>query len=276
MTALRKASAKPGGDDARAMPVQAPDRRAQTPLYHRIYLVLRDGIVNGAYPHGSILPSEQELTALYGVSRITTKRALNELAADGLVSRERGRGTRVTFDTAAHPVMASVDGLYRNLVIMGRETQVKLIAFDYVPASPDVARELGCDIGESVQKARRVRSVDGAPFSHLTTWVPEDIGRSYDEADLAAKPMLALLERCGIQISGAVQTLSACLVDGEIAGLLDVDVGGPLLQATRTVRDQNGRAVEHLVALYRPDRYQYHMDLRQVLEEPAGAWTAAE
>ena len=234
--------------------------------------MLRDGIVNGLYPHGAILPSEQELTAIYGVSRITAKRALNELAAEGLVVRERGRGTRVTFDASARPVTASVDGLYRNLVQMGRETDVRLLSFNYVAASAEVARALGCEPGETVQTARRVRSVDGEPFSHLTTYVPEDIGRSYDAADLAEQPLLALFEQCGIQVSEAAQTISASLADGEIAALLKIDVGGPLLQVTRTVVDQRDRPVEHLIALYRPDRYQYRLDLRRVSEEPAGGW----
>lgn len=265
MTALRKSAARQTDAGGQAL---------QTPLYHRIYLVLRDGIVNGAYPHGSVLPSEQELTALYGVSRITTKRALNELAAEGLVARERGRGTRVTFDPAARPVTASVEALYRNLVEMGRETQVALISFDYVSASADVARALGCEIGNRVQMARRVRSVDGAPFSHLTTWVPENVGLTYSADELAAMPMLALLERAGVEVSCAAQTMSACLADGAVASLLDIDAGSPLLRVTRTVRGRDGQAVEHLVALYRPDRYEYHMDLRHVPEEPAGGWAA--
>ncbi len=263
---------KPKASSPKPLPALTPIGRAQTPLYHRIYLVLRDGIVNGAYAHGAMLPSEQELTALYGVSRITAKRALNELAAEGLVARERGRGTRVTFDPATRPVTASVDGLYRNLVQMGRETEVRLLSFDYIAAAPDVARALACEPGETVQVARRVRSVDGEPFSHLTTYVPEDIGRSYGAGDLAKEPLIALLEQCGIQVSEAAQTITASLADGEIAALLKIDVGAPLLHVTRTVVDQRDRPVEHLIALYRPDRYQYRLDLRRVGDEAASGW----
>ena len=158
----------------------------------------------------------------------------------GWLRANGGRGTRVTFDPAARPVTASVEGLYRNLVEMGRETQVALVSFDYVSASADVARALGCDIGNRVQMARRVRSVDGAPFSHLTTWVPESVGLTYSADELAAMPMLTLLERAGVEVSGAAQTMSACLADGEVAARLDVDAGSPLLRVTRTVRGQNG------------------------------------
>src|SRR6185436_2135279 len=71
------------------------DENDRTPLYHRIFMILRSKIIAGDFSEASYLPSENELAKMYGVSRITTIRALNELAAQGLVSRERGRGTRV-------------------------------------------------------------------------------------------------------------------------------------------------------------------------------------
>ena len=64
---------------------QLIDERSPTPLYHQVYLVLRNGILNGDYPDGSLLPGEQETTILFGVSRITAKRALNDLAAEGFL-----------------------------------------------------------------------------------------------------------------------------------------------------------------------------------------------
>ena len=72
------------------------DDQLRTPLYHQIYLVLRDKIVDGVFGANDIVPGEQEVVRQFGVSRITAKRALDELAASGLVVRERGRGTRVS------------------------------------------------------------------------------------------------------------------------------------------------------------------------------------
>ena len=75
------------------------DPASPTPLYHQIFSLLRDKIYDGQYPGGSFIPSEQELSAQFNVSRITAKRALDDLAADGLVVREQGRGTRVCINT---------------------------------------------------------------------------------------------------------------------------------------------------------------------------------
>lgn len=251
------------------------DVRAPTPLYHQIYSILHDEIVNGGYAKGVILPSELELTKAYGVSRVTAKRALNELAADGMVSRERGRGTVVRYEAPTAPVHSSVEGLLENLLQMGLKTTVRLLSFDYVPASDRVARALGCTEGDEVQHAVRVRSLEGEPLSHLTTHVPAALGRSYSRDDLATQPLIGLLERCGVIVSSARQTLTATLADARIAPLLDVQVGAPLLRISRTVYDQDGGAVEEIAGLYRPDRYQYQMNLNRIEGGDRKIWSPA-
>jgi len=244
----------------------------RTPLYHQIYLILRQKIVDGIYPFDDRLPGEQDLIELYGVSRITAKRALDELAAEGLVVRERGRGTRVRYRAPTVPLHSSVEGLLENLLAMGLETEVKLIEFDYVAASEPVATALECTQGELVQRALRVRMIEGQPFSHLTTYVPEDIGRQFDATDLSETALLALLERSGVEVSSATQTITATLADASAATHLEVDVGTALLMVSRVVRDPSGRPIEFITALYRPDRYQYRMVLSRVHGKDRNVW----
>lgn len=246
------------------------DAGLPTPLYHQIYVLLRNEILTGERPHGSLLPGEKELAQQFAVSRITAKRALNELAAASLVVRERGRGTRVHHSSPTPPVRSSVEGLLENLVAMGLKTEVRLLDFEYVPASDEVAQALRCAPGAKVQRAIRLRSLEGAPLSHLTTFVPEAIGRSYDRRDLSRKPLLALLERSGVVVTSAEQTITATLADTRIARLLGVAVGSPLLRITRIVHDQAGRPVEYIRGLYRPDRYQYRMTLDRTLDHAEG------
>lgn len=249
------------------------DERLPTPLYHQIYLILRDKILSTDYQVDTVLPSEQETARRFGVSRITARRALDELATAGLVVRERGRGTRVTYRPPSAPVRASIEGLIENLLAMGLKTEVSLLEFDYVDASEGAARALQCEIGQRVQRAVRVRHLEGEPFSHLTTLVPEAIGRSYSRDDLASKPLLTLLERCGVVVSGAEQTISATLADTEVAPILGVEVGSPLLKIDRIVCDQDDRPVEYITGLYRPDLYKYRMTLSRVQNDGTKAWS---
>lgn len=259
----------------RRMSRSLPDDRLLTPLYHQVYLVLRDKIMTGAYGPDGLLPSEQELAPLFGVSRITIKRALDDLAAEGFVSRRRGHGTRVIKRVAAKPVAGNMEGLVENLLEMGLETKVALLEFDYVTPGEEVRRLLGLNPGERVQRAVRVRRHDGVPFSYLTTHVPEAIGSAYGRQDLAAKPLLSLLERSGVVVASADQTLSARLADPMVATHLGIEVGAPLLSLTRIVYDPNRRPVEHIHALYRPDRYQYRMSLSRERGGGANLWASS-
>lgn len=271
-------TAKPGRDSVSDTPARrsearpAVDGRLPMPLYHQIYLILRDKIRDASYGRDGTLPSEQQLMRQYGVSRITAKRALDELAAAGLVVRARGRGTRVSYTPSETPVRASVEGLLENLLMMGLKTEVVLLDFECVPAAPDIAAALECPVGEPVQRAVRIRRVRGEPFSHLTTHVPQSIGRSFSRRDLASRPLLALLERSGVVVSHAEQAITARLADTRVAPLLEVEVGSALLKITRVVRDQRGRPVEFITGLYRPDRYQYTMSLSRVQGDARNIW----
>lgn len=246
----------------------------KTPLYHQIALIFRQKILNGYYATDDRLPTEKEITAEYGVSRITAKRALDDLAQEGLVVRERARGTRVSYTAGMQPVKSSVEGVLENLLAMGLETNVTLLSFGYEQATDDIAEQLECLKGSLVQRAVRVRSLDDEPFSYLVTYVPEDIGRQYAKEELAEKPLLSLLERSGVDVESANQILSATLADAETAAALNVEIGTALLAISRVVCDQNGRPVEFISALYRPDRYQYHMELIRIRGEGENTWSA--
>jgi len=252
------------------------DERLPTPLYHQIYLILRSKILDGTYGRDDRLPGEQEIVRQFGVSRITAKRALDELAAAGLAVRERGRGTKVRYVRPAKALTSSVEGLLENLLVMGLETKVKLLEFAYVPATDEVAEALECGPGATVQRSVRVRSLKGAPLSYLTTYVPEAVAHSYDRDDLATTPLLVLLERFGVVVSSAEQTITAALADSQVAPALDIEIGSPLLAVNRVVRDQDGRPVEYLKALYRPDRYQHRMSLTRVRRDERNIWSAAD
>lgn len=251
------------------------DERLPTPLYHQIFLILRGQILEGKLSAGMQVPGEEELARQFNVSRITARRALAELAAEGLVTRGRGRGTHVTRRNETPPVRGGVEGLLENLMAMGLKTRVELLEFGYEPAAPDVAAALQVRPGEEVQRAVRVRSLDAGPFSHLTTHVPAEIGRKFSRKELSREPLLSLLERSGVVIGGADQTIAATLADTRVAPMLGTAVGAPLLRITRVVHAVDGRPVEYIVGLYRPDRYQFRMSLDRIRGEDRNTWSAS-
>jgi GntR family transcriptional regulator len=246
--------------------------RIETSKTHRLYLFLKERIRSGALPPGERLPSEPSLAREHGMSRVTIRRALDGLAREGLIDRQPGTGTFVRGAPPAPALTGDFSNMLRSLVAMGKATQVRLLSFSYGRPPRSVAEALGLGPEEETQHSIRVRSMDGAPFSYLSTHVPARIGVRFTEQDLASTPLLTLLERSGVVAASADQTVSATLAGPETAAALDVEIGSPLLFMTRVVRDPAGEGVEHLSALYRPDRHRFHMALTREGEGADRHW----
>lgn len=239
----------------------------------RVYLLLRDEILGGLLVPGDSLPGELRLAELHGVSRVTIRRALDGLEADGLIERRAGSGT-VVRAPGAQPgqIVADFATLMPQLRRMAEETTARLLSFSYGAPPPQIAEALGLPEGARVQRAVRLRLSAGLPFSHLTTHVPDAIAQGYSEADLATTPLFRLLERRGVVVDHARQTVSAVLATPEVAEALEVSVGAALISLTRVVYDATGNGVEHLSALYRPDRFRLEMTLNRVGTADARHW----
>jgi GntR family transcriptional regulator len=245
------------------------------PKYHQIYLVLREQLSDGRHARG--LPGELSLAEQFGVARVTVRRALQQLQNEGLIERTPGRGTVPLAPAAIPPEPpARMTGLLENIVTMGLATKVQVLDCDQVPASAAVAQALRLVPGSPVQKARRVRSTREGPLSLITTHVPADLAQNFGRRELARKPLLILLEEAGVRIGRARQTVSARLADADAAQHLGVSVGSALLAVTRLIHDEAGRPVQWLHGLYRPDRYEYQMELSRVGSIDAKVWVSRE
>jgi GntR family transcriptional regulator len=247
-------------------------RDMAAPLYEQVYTALRDAIYRGSLAEGATIPSEVELVRMMGVSRITVRRAIDELAARGLVVRAQGRSTRVRRNIGAEPITADVEGLLENSLAMGFRTKAEVVEFNYVPAEPDVAAALEVPRGAEIQMSVRVRRLDTQPFSHLTTFLPPEIGKHIKPQELNEQPILVLLERMGVHVTHADQTISAQSASLSVAALLRVEAGTALLKIERRVIGDSGRPVEFIRALYRPDLYRYQIRLQRVHKSKTRLW----
>jgi GntR family transcriptional regulator len=259
--------AKPVAVVAAASPGFSPDGLTRllrgdlpTPLYHQIFSILRDRIVGGELTHGNQLPTEFELADAFEVSRITAKRALDELAAEGLVERRRGRGTHVIHRHQAKPVPAPLTGLLENLEILGEHTEVRLIQFGHALPPEAYAELFELEAGMQVTQAVRVRSRDGVPFGHYVSWT-RTTHKAFSAQNLATTSRIKLFRRCGIKLAQVEQTLSAALADATVAARLQVEPGSALLTLDRRSFDAEGRLVDLLLIHYRPDQFSYRMRL---------------
>ncbi len=253
------------------------------PKYHQVYLVLREQLDEGRFAAG--VPGELHLMKEFGVARVTVRRALEHLAAEGLIQRAPGRGTvavgtpraAASGSSGTAPAQrAQLTGLLENIVNMGLRTSVKVLRCEVLPASDQAARQLDIAPGAPVQKAVRLRATREGPLSHITTHVPQEFAKGFGRRELARTPLLMLLETSGVQIGRVRQNISAKLADAGVAQLLGVSVGSALLAVERLVFDVNERPVQWLQGLYRPDRYQYEMELSRVGGIDAKVWVSKE
>jgi len=215
----------------------------QMPRYSNLYLVLRQRILEGVYPLHSMLSSERDLTAEFGVARVTVRSALEALQSEGLVLRQNRRGTVVMGAPKVARATASVDAFEAS--------------FGRLPASAEVALALGIPEHEPVLRVVRVRLQAQQPLSFSTIFVPQQFAEGVRRRDLAATPLLVLLRERGVQIDCTEERVSATQADLDVAAALSVPVGAALLRVTRTIRDDAGVAVEYFQGLFRPEYYEY-------------------
>lgn len=149
-----------------------------------------------------------------------------------------------------------------NINAYGAETVAKVAEFDYVTARGVVRDRLWEAREKPVQRAVRVRSQDGLPIMHLTSYVPSALGKTFSADELNRIPMFQLLARAGAHLSGGEQIVSALLAEPLVASRLDVKVGAALIDLRRLMFDQQGRAVEYIEMLAVPERMKLRFDLR--------------
>lgn len=229
------------------------------PLGHQIQALLRSRIECGEWAAGEQLPTEMALTESFGVSRTTVRAALNELARDGLIERTRGRGTFVS--GAVGRMLASAD-LVTNPVT-GREIGIRIVATDRPPAPAHVARFLGVERGEALQRFVRVELADSRPIGVVVNYMPIALGRRIRHEELRRYSMLDYLQSAlGIALGDLrVSFESRMPPSEEVASLLEADLTQPLLLMRLLVVDEGGAPVEICETFYRSDRYRFEMNV---------------
>jgi GntR family transcriptional regulator len=238
------------------------DRDHATPLYHQLFVQLRGEILSGVRPHDSALPTEHELAAQHGVSRITARRALDELAAHGLVQRKRRVGTTVSFRNPQQPIEADIRQTLDSLITFGRKTEVALIDWGELEATGAVADFFALAPGQPISRVARVRLLDGEPLGYTVGYMPTGVGRTLSAAELNATPTLSLFQQKGLNIGHGAQIITAAAADPALAQRLAVEPQSPLLIIRRELFDTAGKPLLLTYAHYRADRYQIRLDLQ--------------
>ena len=222
-------------------------------LYARIEAVLAAEITGGDLKVGDQLPTEDSLMARFGVSRITVRRAIQNLVSRGLVEIRRGKGTFVAVPKITQD-LKELSGFVEDMHALGRKPTARVIGKEIVTANAAVASQLALTRGERVVRIRRVRLSDGIPLSFDETYLPLEIGQKIITNNLRVEPIFSLLERkYDVPLIEADYKLDAVPADREVAAALKVKQGSPIFRIERTSFSTGSRPVDYEKLHYRGD-----------------------
>lgn len=240
------------------------------PLYVQVKDTLRARILDGTYAPHSRMPSEHELCAAFGVSRITVRQALGDLQKEGLLFKLHGKGTFVSKPKAFQNV-TSLQGFAEAMSSMGYEIVNQVRSVRTVKADRHLATKLNVPEGAPLVEIHRVRLLNREPVSLEQTWVPEALGKRLAGADLATRDIFLVLENdCGIPLGHADVSIDAILADDEIVDALQVEESSPVLRIERLTHDASGAPIDYEYLYFRGDAFQYRLRIdRQKPRKPA-------
>jgi GntR family transcriptional regulator len=226
-------------------------------LYSRVEAVLAGEIADGHLRVGDQLPTEDKLIARFGVSRITVRRAIQNLVSRSFVEIRRGKGTFVAAPKITQE-LKELSGFVEDMHALGRKPTARVIGKEIVTADGTVASQLALTKGERVVRIRRVRLADGIPLSFDETFLPLEIGKKVITNNLKVEPIFSLLERkYDVPLIEAEYKLDAVAAETEVAAALKIKQRSPVFRIERTSYSTGGRPVDYERLHYRGDLAQF-------------------
>lgn len=238
------------------------DKKEGIPFYVKIREALRAEIERGDLKRGQKLPSEEELANQYGVSRMTVRQGIADLIDEGLVYRRHGVGTFVAFPHVERD-HSRLTNFFETASKEGIGVQARLLDLEVSPARQRIAKALDIAEGDLIIRIKTLRYADDVPVTLHEAYVPHVLFVKLLEEDLETQHLWTLYERYGYRVKRAVQKLEAREADHELAVLLQIEEGAPILFKERVIYAEDGTPVEFTYCYNRGDRYSLTVTLER-------------
>lgn len=227
------------------------DKSSKMPLYAQIYESLRVAIASGKWLPREPLPPENELVGIFKVSRITIRRAVDELVAQGLVVKEKGRGTFVAPPKHSYR-FTTLTSFTEELINKGFRPGTKILDFSEIPAPAEVAGQLRVAPGEPIFRLERQRFADGNVVALNLSHLPRRLCPGLGAEDVADHSLYKVLEkRYSLFIKKASRDFETVPAGSYEAPLLEVEIGTPILRLNGTVSTEDDTVVDFCIEHYK-------------------------
>ena len=235
----------------------------RAPKYYILKKVLEEKIENGEFPADEPIPSERELMEMYQVSRITVRKAVDELVNEGYLHKIQGKGTYVKTDERSSNLFA-ITSCTEDVVRMGMKPTKKVMVAELVYANAKRAKALEITQEERVFMLGRILFADQEPLNYTVTFLPEKLFPGIDRHSFDRESLYQVLqEEYGVRLTKARRTIEAILARDEVAEYLDIEEGSPIiLFRCVTYGIVNGKEipVENFKCYYRTDKFKFYID----------------
>ena len=236
------------------------------PYYVQLINLLKSQFQQKVWKPGDKIPGEPELCDLYGISRTVVRQALQELQHEGLIVRQKGKGTFVAYPKIGESLASKLTGFYHDMLERGLRPTTRVLHQRVIPVPEKVADYLEVAPGTPVIDIHRLRSVNNEPIQLVTSYIPFALCPQAAEVDLTDRSLYDFLEDCGLQIARGRRYIEAVEASEEAAQLLCVKRGQAMVMLNSICYLANGTPVEYYLALHRGDSTRFEVELVRVPE----------
>lgn len=238
------------------------DKQSPIPIYIQIEEQLKQQIQQGDFSVGTSIPSERELSERFAVSRMTVRQSITNLVNDGLLYREKGRGTFVASPKVEQP-LNGLTSFTEDMESRGMVPSSKLIGFEILDPEMDVAHELQLELGEQVYFVKRIRFAGDKPMAIERTFLPVKRFPNLTEESFGGSLYAAIENKQQLKISHATQRMEAGLVKKDDADLLQIKPPAAILMIERISFLEGDLPFEVVRSTYRADRYKFTTEIQR-------------
>ncbi len=238
------------------------DNSSPLPLYFQLQEILRKKILNREFNPGDTIPTEKELEALYKVSRITVRNAINGLVFEDLLIKKQGKGTIVAFPKMQDDGNTTLQSFTEKMEKQGKETSTEVLKVIKIPITERLAEHIDLKTDEEIIYAKRLRKVGGEPIALFENYISAKTGVS-EHDDFSGSVYKLLEDKYEIKISNSEKIIEAGISGKEEADLLKISTGDPVLIIRNTTYDSFNDRIEYAEGIYRADKYKYMVRLKR-------------
>ncbi|MFD1606175.1 GntR family transcriptional regulator [Oceanobacillus luteolus] len=238
------------------------DKNSPIPIYYQLELQIRQFIESEQLQPGDILPSEREFTEKYNISRMTVRQAINNLVSEGLLYRQKGKGTFIA-EQKFEQDLSGLTSFSEDMKNRGFTPSNKLLHFQTITGNEQIAAILKISEEDAVYEIKRIRMANDEPVALETVYTPQRIVEDMTEQDISTSFYQHLENNLQLQIAYGKQSIEAALANEEEIKQLRIKKGNPILLMKRTSFLQDDTPIEYVKSAYRADKYKFNLQMKR-------------